>query len=122
RAVVAPAARAVELGPRPLDDARLLPHLSERVGGVARHVPDRRPRREARHAVAERDVAGLVHRDAAHPPMVAVVRTVGALLVDAPLTAGVLAQLVPAHAGAVAAHVDRVGGDDGLVSRELAVL
>ncbi len=75
----------------------------------------------ARQQVADAEVTGGVHGRRRHEAVLAVVRAEGALLVKRPGAAR-LAQLVPADAGAAAAHIDRVRSDHGPVGAEVAQL
>src|ERR1043166_7547197 len=113
-AVIAPAAERRRLRAGAGDDARL---RAESAGGVARRARREaygRLKARARNAVADRDVAHLVHRNRTHPTAVRVYR-VRPLLEDARRTRRD-AQLVPTDAGQRAgAGVDRVVDDQSLV-------
>src|SRR5262249_37770357 len=74
----------------------------------------------ARHAVAEGDVALVVHRDGAHPAVVSVGR-ISTLLPNVRQYKGV-AYLVPAYSRVVAAvGVNGVVGHEGVVVAQVAV-
>src|SRR5207237_9592123 len=81
RAVVAPALEPTPLRSRPVDQDRLCLKGAEWICRRAARVYDRWVQGGAREAVADRAVTDAVHRRAAHPA-VALVRRVGALLVD----------------------------------------
>src|SRR5256885_6621776 len=86
-AVVAPTSLDLRLRARARPRNLLgLRHLTERIAGRASRVPDGRVIVRPRRAEADRDVAGVVHRDAAHPApervRVRVARCVRPLLVD----------------------------------------
>src|SRR5258707_15077708 len=82
-----------------LFDAQLI----QRVGREPAAVADRRIQRGARGAVADREVAELVHRGATHPA-VGRVRRVARRLGEGEYTArGGAAELVPARARGAAA-------------------
>src|SRR4029078_12503146 len=112
-----------ELGARAgLEDPLALAHHSERVAYEMAGVAERWPDGAARRAVAEADVAGLVHRNAAHPA-VGRVGNVRSLLVDRQGAARI-AQLVPAAARRALIEEpgpDRVVHHERLVVAEVAV-
>jgi hypothetical protein len=95
---------------------QLAQHLALALPGVA----DGGIHRGAGNAVAQRDVAIAVRRDAAHPAMQGVVGDVDAFLVDEGRAAGV-AHLVPLGHG-TAVYVYRVVGEEGFVRTIVAVL
>ena len=93
------------------------PHL------VTREAHRRKNADAVRGAVDQTDVAEAVHGGRRHPAMDAVAEIIGSLLLQDPTGAGRISQLRPAHASGVrAVDIDRVAGDDRLVTAEVSVL
>src|SRR5438132_789666 len=111
------------------EDLFVLRHQAQGVGGESRGVADRgEDGPGARDVVAERDVAGLVHRDAAHPAVLPrgdgrVLWSERPLLKHRPRAGARAPYLEPADARMIhAVHVDDEITDQGLVAAEVAVL
>src|ERR1043166_5614247 len=128
RRIIAPAVQRLELRTCTLDDANLTAEFAQRVARRAAGVANSGIQIVARYAVADSEVAGLVHGRASHPAVIAVGRRVGALLIQqrsgARKRPAAVAQFVPAHAGlagAAAGRRDRMIDDQRLVVTEVTV-
>src|SRR5262249_12234814 len=71
-AVIAPAAQASGLGAHAISDVHFGPHSAEGIAGGATREPNAGTQRARRNAIADSDVAGMVHGCAAHPAEVGV--------------------------------------------------
>ncbi|OQA94793.1 MAG: hypothetical protein BWY25_02671 [Chloroflexi bacterium ADurb.Bin222] len=119
-AVVAPAIVAAGLIAAADDQRRL--GLGQRPQGIVRQpsgVAHGGIDAAAGHAVAQGEVALSVHRYTAHPAVMGI-RGIRALLINRRRPAGV-ADLVPAHAGEIAARVHGVIDDQRFVIPKVAV-
>src|SRR5689334_11286198 len=67
-AIVAPAGQAAGLRTAPGNERSLGLHGSDGIGRYSAGIANGGTNRAARCAISHGDIAGLVHRDASHPP------------------------------------------------------
>src|SRR5882724_1791835 len=122
RRVIAPTGTGRQLHTGSIDNGALTQgHLARRVAGRPPGVADSRTDiHSIDDTVAEGHVAGVIHGDATHPTMHAVIRSIGALLEDGVLTVGP-PDLVPAHARHAGESLDRLVGHQSFIGAEVAV-
>src|SRR5207245_11551992 len=119
-AAITPTPQARNLRTGSFDNARLNSHQSQRITGGPSCITNPWVDSRARHTVAQRDVAGVIHGNATHPP-IGRIRCVGTLLIDergagGHCTTARVSKLIPSHACDIAPGVDGVIYDQSFVT------